>query len=143
MINVLEAVKGEVEGGLKRRLPMTAAKGELETIWEVPDGLWEEIERVLMEEDPPKRMGRPRAQARRSLDGIMYRLRSGCQWNHLPEKFGDDSTVHRTFQRWVRLGIFSNVWALLVKRCDELGDVKWDWQAADGAMGKARLGGTR
>jgi hypothetical protein len=29
-----------------------------------------------------------------------------------------------------------------VERCDELGGVKWEWQAADGAMGKARLGGT-
>ena len=26
--------------------------------------------------------------------------------------------------------------------CEELGGVDWEWQAADGAMGKARLGGT-
>ena len=26
--------------------------------------------------------------------------------------------------------------------CEELDGVDWEWQAADGAMGKARFGGT-
>ena len=37
--------------------------------------------------------------------------------------------------------MFERVWALLVERCDELGAVQWEWQAADGSMGKARFGG--
>lgn len=114
----------------------------LETIWEVPDELWAEIEKVLGELDPPKRTGRPRVDGRVALNGIIYRLRTSCQWNHLPEKFGSDSSVHRTFQRWLESGVFERVWALLVERCDELGGVAWKWQAADGSMGKARQGGT-
>jgi hypothetical protein len=51
-------------------------------------------------------------------------------------------SVHRTFQRWVRLGLFEGIWARLVQACEELGGVDWECQAADGAMGKARLGGT-
>ena len=117
-------------------------QGELDTIWEVPDELWEEIEQVIREIDPPKETGRPRVDARRAFDGIIYRLRTSCQWNHLPENFGSDSSVHRTFQRWVEKGVFHEVWALLVERCDDLGAVEWKWQAADGAMGKARSGGT-
>mgnify|MGYP001585044511 FL=1 len=117
-------------------------QGELDTIWEVPDELWEEIEQVIREIDPPKETGRPRVDARRAFDGIIYRLRTSCQWNHLPENFGSDSSVHRTFQRWVEKGVFQEVWALLVERCDDLGAVEWKWQAADGAMGKARSGGT-
>ena len=116
--------------------------GELDTIWEVPDELWTEIKQTLDELDPPMKTGRPRIDARRALDGIIYRLRTSCQWNHLPEKFGSDSSVHRTFQRWVEKGVFTTVWALLIKYCDELGAVEWKWQAADGAMGKARMGGT-
>ena len=118
------------------------AREELATIWEVPDGLWDQIRRVLEEVDPPKRTGRPRMDARRAMDGIIYRLRSSCQWNRLPEKFGSDTAVHRTFQRWVEKGVFEKVWALLVKHCDDLGAVAWKWQAADGVMGKARSGGT-
>ena len=114
----------------------------LETIWEVPDDLWEQLEPLLREADPPKPMGRPRADARRMLEGIIFRLRSGCQWNHLPQELGDDSTIHRTFQRWVEQGVFTRMWAILVRKCEELDGVEWEWQAADAAMGKARLGGT-
>ena len=114
---------------------------ELGTIWEVPDELWTEVEKVILETDPPNRRGRPRVDARRALDGIIFRLRSSCQWNRLPQQFGDDSSVHRTFQRWLEKGVFERVWALLVERCDELDGVVWKWQAADGSMGKARFGG--
>ncbi len=112
-----------------------------ETVWEVPDVLWEQIEPVLLEADPPNPRGRPRADARRALDGIIFRLRSGCQWNRLPKEFGDDSTIHRTFQRWGDRGVFTRIWALLVQECEDLGEVQWRWQSADAAMGKARLGG--
>ena len=73
----------------------------LETIWEVPDELWERIEPIILEEDPPKARGRKRSDPRQMLNGIIFRLRSGCQWNRLPKELGDDSTIHRTFQRWV------------------------------------------
>lgn len=117
------------------------ATAELPTIWSVPDDLWKEIERILNEDDPPKRLGRKRIDARRTLDAIIFRLRSGVQWNQLPEAFPDDSSVHRTFQRWRRRAIMDRIWALIQNACADLGGVDWEWQAADGAMSKARLGG--
>jgi len=113
----------------------------LDTIWEVPDELWAEIEPVILELAPPKPRGRKRANARQILNGIIFRLRSGCQWNKLPRKFGDDSTVHRTFQRWVERCVFERIWALLAEQCEGLGGLHWEWQAVDAALGKARLGG--
>ena len=118
----------------------TGSKKLLPTIWEVPDSLWEKIvQPILSEFDPPKQKGRPRADQRRCLDGIIYRARTGCQWNRLPDKFGDDATVHRTLQRWESLGIFDRIWALLIYHCEELGAVHWEWQAADGCLNKARF----
>jgi putative transposase len=114
----------------------------LPTIWRVSDDLWEKVEVVLAEHDPGKPIGRKRIDQRRALDGIIYRLRSGVQWNQLPRGFGDDSSVHRTFRRWVKLKVFDQVWSVLQTECGELGGVDWEWQSADGAMGKARLGGT-
>jgi len=113
----------------------------LPTIWHVPDALWERIEPVLNELDPPAKTGRHRIAPRPALDGIIYHLRTSCQWNVLPKEFGDDSSVHRTYQRWIGTGVFDHVWALLVDECEELGGVDWQWQAVDGAMGKARFGG--
>lgn len=114
---------------------------ELATIWTVSDELWAVIAPLLADVDPPKPTGRPRVDAHRTLDALIFRMRSGCQWNQLPERFPDDSSVHRTFQRWVHLGVFERIWSTLLARCEELGGVDREWQAADGMMGKARLGG--
>jgi putative transposase len=115
----------------------------LATIWEVNDELWAIIQSILDALDPPARTGRPRTKQREALNGIIYQMRSGCQWNQLPAKFGDDSSVHRTMQRWIGKEILQRLWAVLVENCAELGGVDWEWQSADGAMGKARFGGTR
>ncbi len=115
----------------------------LPTIWNVPDELWEMFAKLLAVYDPPKSTGRPRVDQRRALDGIIYRMRTGCQWNHLPECFGNDVSVYRTFRRWEALGLFDILWALLLLRCEELGGVDWQWHAADGCLGKARGGPTK
>jgi putative transposase len=115
----------------------------LKTIWRVPEELWNKLKPILDEHDPPKIIGRKRIDARAALDAIIFRLRSGCQWNQLPDEFPDDSSVHRTFQRWEHLGVLDRIWAALVEECEELGGVDWQWQSADTAMAKARFGGDK
>src|SRR5688572_20794756 len=115
--------------------------GPLPTIWRVDDALWAEAEKVLEEHDPPARFGPDRIDQRQALNGVIYRMRSGVQWNQLPAEFGDDASVHRTFQRWVGRGVLGRLWALLVEACQELAGVDWQWQSFDCAMGKARHGG--
>jgi putative transposase len=115
----------------------------LPTIWRVPDDLWEILEPLLLEYDPPAPTGRQRIDQRQALNGIIYRLRTACQWNQLPKEFGDDSSIHRTFQRWVKLDLFASLWQQLCRFCEALGGVQWRWQAADAALGKARSGGDK
>ena len=114
----------------------------LPTIWEVDDELWSIVQNILDQDDPPASTGRPRTGQREAFNGIIYQMRTGCQWNQLPEQFGDDSSVHRTMQRWIAKGVFPRIWAMLIENCQELEGVNWEWQSADGAMGKARFGGT-
>jgi len=113
----------------------------LDTIWEVDEALWNIIQPILNELDPPAKTGRPRTGERAALNGIIYRMRSGVQWNQLPKQFGDDSSVHRALQRWVAKNAFERIWATLIQNCAELGGVDWAWQSVDGSMGKARSGG--
>lgn len=118
-----------------------AKKKRMPTLWQVPDQLWERMAKLIEEYDPPKETGRKREDARKILDGLIFCFRTGCQWNHLPTVYGDDATLHRTFQRWVQIGLVEKIWSLLVAECEELGQVDWPWQAVDTAMGKARGGG--
>ena len=115
----------------------------LGVIWRCPDELWNEVAVVLDELDPPAKTGRKRVDQRRALDGMIYQMRTGCQWNALPGEFGDDSSVHRTMQRWVSKEVFPLIWSILIGKCGELGGVDFDWQSADGAMRKARSGGIK
>jgi len=114
----------------------------LGTIWRIPDELWTIIQPILEEFWPRKVEGRPPADWRKVLEGIVFRMRSGCQWDQLPKEFGPKSTVHDWFQRWNKGGVMEKIWATLVENCQELGGVSWKWQSADGAMAKARFGGT-
>jgi putative transposase len=115
----------------------------LPTIWELPEKLWERIEPILAHHYPPAPTGRPRADLRIMLEGVVHRMRSGCQWERLPERFGPTSTLHGWFQSFVADGILEEIWAVLVGECDELGAVLWEWQAADGVMGKSRFCGDK
>src|SRR3954467_13964140 len=107
----------------------------LPPIWRVPDELWAIAEPIIAELDPPNRVGPKRVSAREILDAIIYRGRTGCQWNWLPREYPDDSTVHRTFQRWKRVGVFERLWAVLIERCEDLDGVDWEWQGAGGGGG--------
>jgi putative transposase len=120
--------------------------------WELSDSLWERIEPLLP--TPKSRYrgrgkkrkhigGRPAADRRKVMTGILYVLRTGCQWNALPKDLGSGKTAHRYFQRWVRAGVFLRMWQAGLTEYDELKGLAWKWQAADGAMTKAPLGGEK
>ena len=111
-------------------------------IWRLSDEQWAMIEPVLATHDPPAGKGAARSDPRPIMDAVIFRLRTGCQWNWLPREYPDDSTVHRHFQRWVERGIFDRIWATVQEACEDLGGCDWEWQAADGWLGKARLGGS-
>lgn len=71
---------------------------------------------------------------------MIYRARTGCQWNHLPKEFGSDSTVHRTVCRWDGRGVFDRLWAVLIYHCEELQAIHCEeLQAAEGCLNKARF----
>jgi putative transposase len=127
-----------------KRKPRRKSKPKpLGTIWEVPDALWEKILLILLEFWPKKPTGRRTADWRAAFNGIIFRMRTGCQWEQLPRKFGPKSTVHYWFQRWCAGGVMERIWAVLVAECDELGGVDWQWQSADAMLGKARFGGEK
>lgn len=115
-----------------------AAGKPLPTIWRVPDDLWVIAEPILRPAEQPKG-GRPWMETRRALDGVLYVLRTGCQWRALPREYGPATTIHDRFQQWVKTNAFQRLWEACLQRYGEERGVQWAWQAADGALVKAPL----
>ena len=109
----------------------------------IPDELWDEIKKVMPKEKSSKTVGRPIIPYRKVLDGILYILRTGCQWKMLPKEHSSGSTCHRRFQEWNGMDIFKNIWIKLVKIYDEMIGINWAWQSIDSISIKSPLGGWR
>lgn len=86
------------------------------------DAQWAEIEPLL---PAPAATGRPRAQDRRTLEGILYVLRNGCRWHDLPPTYGDPVTCWRRFVRWETSGVWEAIWAALLRTMDPLTRQTW------------------
>lgn len=121
--------------------PRKRSKRRLRTIWRIPDESWTELASLVPSEKPPGTNGRPIVSFRQVMDGILYVLRTGCQWKALPAEYGSGSTCHRRFQDWVRRGVFEKLWARFLMGYDELRGVVSRWQSLDSATVKAPLGG--
>ena len=120
---------------------MTTKTSE-ETIWHMPDELWNLIAPLLGPEKAPGTPGRPAVPFRKIFNAIIYVLRTGCQWKALPRgKFPPKSTVWGRFDQWAKAGIFQQAWGLVLNYYDLEVGIEWKWQAMDGVMTKAPLGG--
>jgi putative transposase len=113
------------------------------TIWRVPCNLWTKLKIVLPAEKPLHTVGHPVVPYRKVVDGILYRLRTGCQWKAIPAEFGSGSTCHRRFQEWEQAGIFEKLWRVLLKWYDHQWGIGWNWQILDSVTVPAPLGGEK
>ena len=50
--------------------------------------------------------------------GIIYRLKTGCQWRYLPSCYGKANTVFKAFRRWSASGLFYRLFKRLIKDAD-------------------------
>src|SRR3954469_26058902 len=66
---------------------------------------------------PPARTGRPRADLREVTNGILYLVRTGCQWRLLPRCFPPWSTVPTWFRRWRTDGTLEAIHDALRRLC--------------------------
>jgi transposase len=81
----------------------------LPTVKRIPDEIWDEIRMILPPEKPDNTIGRPAVSFKKVLDGILYILRTGCQWKMLPKEYGSGSTCHRRFQQWSISEVFERL----------------------------------
>jgi transposase len=116
--------------------------------WTVSDELWEKVAPLIPKQEREKGReyrrrpggGRKPIDPRKVFEGIVYVLRTGCQWKALPEeRFGSASSIHKYFMAWKRHGVFVRLWRKGLAEYDDLEGIAWSWQSIDGAMVKAPL----
>ena len=116
--------------------------------WEVSDCFWQRVAPLIPQPDRDigktyKRKpggGRKSIPYRRVFEGIVYVLRTGCQWKALPKDiFGSPSSIHGYFMCWMKTGFFLNLWRAGLAEYDEMEGIAWQWQSIDGTMVKAPM----
>ncbi len=114
--------------------------------WCVSNELWERMEPLIPKPPPhdPKKGGRPRVPDRKAMNGILFVLRTGCQWNALNATgICSSSTAHLRFQEWTKTEVFLKLWEMGLTEYDETKGIDWAWQSMDGAITKSPLGGEK
>lgn len=108
------------------------------------DEQWQAIEPHLPEDErtpPGKQGGRPWADARQVMDGVLWVMRTGAPWADLPRRFPPHTTCHRRFQRWVNDGVLPKVLAALRRDLEKRGGVEDVEGFIDGTYVPAKKGG--
>jgi transposase len=87
--------------------------------WEISDELWELIEPLLPRR--PRRFhhpGRRRIDDRKTLQGILFVLYTGIQWEYLPQElgFGSGPTCWRRLAEWQAAGVWEQLQQVLLDR---------------------------
>jgi putative transposase len=109
---------------------------------DITDEIWKRIKPLLPAAKAKPKGGRPRVDDRRVLAGIVYRMKTGCQWKAIPREFGSGSTCHLRMQQWTQAGVFQRVFEVLLEHYDKRRGIQWTWASLDSAIVKAPKGGT-
>lgn len=117
--------------------------------WAVSDAFWQRVEPLIPKPAPRPHNrkfarkpggGRKPKDARLVFEGVVYVLRTGCQWKALPhERFGSASAIHKRFLEWQKAGVFEALWKAGLAEYDDMEGIAWRWQSIDGTMLKAPL----
>ena len=101
------------------------------------DEQWARVQPLL---PASRREGRPRADDRRTLEGVLYVLRTGCRWNDLPQEYGSGVTCWRRLIQWERDGSWERIWKTLVATLDAQGRLAWAQAFLAGTIVPVRRG---
>jgi transposase len=62
---------------------------------------------------PRSRVGRPRADDRMVLNGILYVLTTGCRWMDMPLEYGSYKTAWKRLKKWQEMSIWDRIFRAL------------------------------
>ena len=114
--------------------------------WEVDDELWELLEPLLPQHTGvPEKGGRPRIDDRKALQGVLFVLHTGIQWEFLPQElgFGSGMTCWRRLRDWHEAGVWQQLQRVLLDRLRGANQLDFSRAVVDASHIRAMRGGPK
>jgi transposase len=113
--------------------------------WIVSDELWSLIEPLLPKPGPKLVEGRPRVPDRQALGGILFVLRTGIQWEYLPQEldFGSGMACWRRLAAWNEAGVWDELHLVLLKKLRAAKKLDWSRAVIDSSHVRAARRGPK
>jgi transposase len=105
---------------------------------DLTDEQWAIIEPLIPKQNPGP--GRRRNDDRRTLNGILFVLKTGCPWEDVPRAYGSPATCWRRFSAWAQNGTWERMWRALLSRLDAQSKLEWAQAFLDGSFVPAKKG---
>ena len=108
----------------------------------VSDELWATIEPLLPPHPPQPKGGHPWLPDRPALCGVIFVLKTGIQWEYLPQEMGCGSgmTCWRRLRDGQRAGVWRRLYHELLNRLGEADRIDWSRASADASRIPAKKG---
>ena len=101
---------------------------------------WAKIAPLLPSERPGSQGGRPRADNREVLEGILWILRTGARWQDLPPQYPSPVTCWRRLKRWTEQDLWLKIWRTCLFLLDAEGLLDWEEAFIDASFAPAKKG---
>ncbi|OPY48617.1 MAG: hypothetical protein A4E48_02646 [Methanosaeta sp. PtaU1.Bin060] len=98
---------------------------------ELTDEQWLFIKPLL---PPQPVVGRKRADDRKTINGILYVLVTGCRWREMPQCYGAYQTVWRRHKVWSEEGVWGKILAALQSKAYALGKLDMNTVTVDSTL---------
>lgn len=102
---------------------------------EMKDRHWERLKGLLPPQKPTT--GRPAEDHRKIINGILWKLRTGCPWRDVHERYGPWRTLYSRFYRWKQKGIWDQIFQSVQTKEDAQGKVDWSLHYVDSTTVRA------
>jgi transposase len=98
---------------------------------ELTDKQWEFIKPHLPSQPI---VGRKRADDRRTINGILYVLNTGCRWHDMPRRYGAYQTAWLRLKWWSKEGVWNKILAAAQENAYAIGKLSLDVVAVDSTL---------
>lgn len=112
-------------------------------IRKLTDEQWDRIKVHIPKPKPRPKGGRPPADDRACLEGILWVMSTGAQWMELPKRYPGYATCWRRLRSWEQAGVFIKMWRAFLAELNADARIFWEEAFADGTFAPAKKGALR